>query len=291
MTQEPVFRGEGVDAGEKALHPVEATRIVRSFFESDELVAAALAGTVPALSDIGCLCGGVMDREDPESGDSEEALVLASGRKKVGAYRASGGELLVGDKTAKDERVRKEEAATGAEDAEDLFQQICATWDVADDVVGKNRVEGRGSEGQRLRRVALLEIGERRDSIDTRKPPGACDGVGVQFETGDATADTARQVEGVEAGAAAYLEDVGASTHIEKCGDAFGLFGRDPTGLAEVLAVGFGADLAVEVVLDSGVGVVVEIDLGRHGFVLPRRADCTTERPHQPPLREYEVES
>ncbi len=66
------------------------------------------------------------------------------------------------------------------------------------------------------------------------------------IEAGDAAGGAFGEIDGVAAGAAAEFEDVGVLSELELGGDVVGLVGADPAGLAEIVAVGVEANLAIE---------------------------------------------
>ncbi len=83
---------------------------------------------------------------------------------------------------------------------------------------------------------------------------------GVDVQANDATTYLLREVEGVASGTAADFEDERIASQAEYFGDFVGLFRGDPTGLAEVLAVGVDAHVTVHMRCIVGVGAIVEVD-------------------------------
>src|SRR6202020_353720 len=108
-----------------------------------------------------------------------------------------------------DEGVAVEKTAAGFEDTKDFGEQDGAVGNVAEDIVGEDGVKAIGVVGELFGEVVAEEtdLGEHVSSAG--ETVGVADGLGVEVEAGDAAAGAFGEIDGVAAGAAAELEDVG----------------------------------------------------------------------------------
>src|ERR1700752_283552 len=101
---------------------------------------------------------------------------------------------------------------------------------------------------------------------------GGLNPVGIDIDAEHTTTQDFGDVERVTPRAAADLEHVRLAIKVQETRNFRRFFASHPTGLSEILAVGFEANLTIDVGVVSGVGGVVEVYLFRHREILLRRA-------------------
>lgn len=102
-----MLAGEGVDAGEEALEPVE----IGLPFDGEEEGLATGAAVITALGDAGGAMRGVHGLEKMKAGLFEEALVFTARGEEIEADGTADGQLFVGDHAGGHQGVAEEEAA------------------------------------------------------------------------------------------------------------------------------------------------------------------------------------
>ena len=260
-----------MDAGQEMLEAVE----IGLAFDGAESGLAAGAAVVAALGDSGGARSGVRDTEKMEAGLFEEALVFAARNEKIVTDGTANGEFFVGDDAGDDESVAEDEAAAGFENAEEFAEDGEAIGDVAHGVIGIDSVEGGIGEREMRGGVVKEESDAELHRFRLRESGGALDAFGIYVQGGDAAAGGFGEVEGAASGTAADFERGGLFCEFEKAGDFGEFFGRGPTGLAEIGAVGFETDFAVGGMLEVGVGGGVGVNFfGEIGRASCRERVC-----------------
>ncbi len=199
-----------------------------------------------------------------KAGLLQEAFIFRGRAEEVEADGTAGGEFVVRDGAADDERVAEEKARARFEDSEEFTQQREAVGDVAENVVGEGTVEGGIVKRERLRGIADLELRLRGEVLHCGKSIGVVDSRCVEIDAEDAAPHGGGKLQGIASGTATDFEYVGVGGKLQGARDFGGFFGGSPTGLAEILAVGFEANVAIDVGVIVGVGVVVEVDSAGH---------------------------
>ena len=258
--EQPPIRGEVVDAQEKLLKAGEAL----CPFGFGHLLRAFSPGFMPSHRNFGGASRRVLCTDDAEARVLEKPLVFRGRAEEVVADGAARRDLLLRDHAADDERIAKEQAASGLEDAVDSGEERGPARNVAERVIREDGVKVAFGKRQGPGGIADLETHQRLEILLGGELIRIADAVGVDVEAEDAAADFLGQAQGVSPRAATDLEDGGIGREIEQTGDGIRFSRSDPAGLAEVFAIGLDAGLAVGIELVVGVGAGVEIDFFGH---------------------------
>ena len=195
--EEAALAAEGVDAGEELLHAVEGW----SALEREECFAALVAGVEPEAGDGGGIGGGVADVENAEACFGEELFIVARRSEEVVADGTAGGDLVVRDDAADDERVAEKKARLRLENAMRFPRASAkrpsrATEDAGGVAVRRARLVG---EGELPRGVALLEADTVSEIAGLGEMVGVDDAGVVDIDTDDSAADGVGELQRVAA--------------------------------------------------------------------------------------------
>lgn len=144
---------------------------------------------MPTLRD-GCGVGsGVEDLENAETSFGEKTFVFAGRAEEVIADGTAGGEFLMRNDAADNERVAEEKTGAGLEDASESAKQGEPAANVAENVVGKGRIERGIAEGKWLGAVGDLKLGEGGEILGRGELRGVVNAWDVEVKTKNMAAD------------------------------------------------------------------------------------------------------
>src|ERR1700678_4785881 len=119
--------------------------------------------------------------------------------------------------------------------------------DVAQDVVGENRVKGRVCKGQRPRDVAYFEAHLVFHPCADGQLVRSMNSQIIDIHTKDVTAKFLRDMQGVGAGSAADFQHRRIAGECKRSWNLFGLLGSDPARLAEIFSVSLDSYLSIDI--------------------------------------------